>query len=53
MQKCEISGIDWKTIKQCRMLTRPHYTQRSEMLDSLERALNTFDLQDNVVFKQE
>ena len=46
-QKCEVSAIDWKTIAQCRALTRPHYSQRSEMLDSFERILTTFNLQDN------
>lgn len=46
-QRCEVSAIEWKTIKQCRTLTRPHYIQRTEMLDSLERILNTFNLQDN------
>lgn len=46
-QKCEVSAIEWKTIKQCRLLTRPHYIQRPEMLDSLGRILNTFNLQDN------
>lgn len=46
-QKCEVSAIEWKTIKQCRTLTRPHYIQRGEMLDSFERILNTFNLQDN------
>jgi len=53
MQQREVSAIDWKTIHQCRRVTRPHYTQRSEMLDSLERILKIFDVQDNVAFNQE
>ena len=43
MQEKEISDISWKSLKQCRELTRPHYSQRLEMLNSLERIVNTFD----------
>jgi ADP-ribose pyrophosphatase YjhB (NUDIX family) len=46
IQKKEVSAIGWKTIDECRSLTRPHYTQREDMLDSFERILNTFNLQD-------
>lgn len=52
-QKREVSAIAWKTLDECRHLTRPHYSQRKEMLDSLERILNTFDLQDNIATNQE
>jgi len=53
MQKREVSGIEWKSISECRSLTRPHYLQRNDMLDSFERIVETFDLQDNLPFKQE
>jgi ADP-ribose pyrophosphatase YjhB (NUDIX family) len=53
IQKREVSAIEWKSIPDCRNLTRPHYIQRSEMMDSFERIINSFDLQDNLPFKQE
>jgi 8-oxo-dGTP pyrophosphatase MutT (NUDIX family) len=51
-QKREISAIEWKTVEECREHTRPHYIQRNTMLDSFERIVETFDLQDNLPFKQ-
>jgi 8-oxo-dGTP pyrophosphatase MutT (NUDIX family) len=47
-QQREVSAISWKSIANCKTLTRPHYTQRSEMLDSLKKVINTFNLQDNI-----
>jgi len=52
MQKREVSAIEWKTIEQCRAITRPHYIQRPELLESFKRIIQTFDLQDNVAFNQ-
>jgi 8-oxo-dGTP pyrophosphatase MutT (NUDIX family) len=52
LQKREISAIEWKTISECKMITRPHYVQRPEMLNSFERILQTFDLQDNLASNQ-
>ena len=43
IQEKEISDISWKTLQECKELTRPHYSQRLEMLNSLERIVNTFD----------
>jgi len=51
-QQKEVSAIEWKTVAQCRDLSRPHYTQRTEMLDRFERIIQTFDLQDNIAFNQ-
>jgi len=42
-QEREISAISWKSIQECRSLTRPHYSQRNEMLNSLERIVHTFN----------
>ena len=47
-QQKEVSAIDWKTITECRQITRPHYIQRANLLDSFERIIQTFDLQDNI-----
>jgi 8-oxo-dGTP pyrophosphatase MutT (NUDIX family) len=43
MQKREISAIEWKSVEECRALTRPHYIQRTELLNSLERLVKTFN----------
>lgn len=48
MQKREIRGISWKSLAECRSLTRPHYTQRESMLHTFEQTLKSFDLQDNL-----
>lgn len=48
-QQREISGIEWKTVSECKTLTRPHYTQRNQMLSNLEQIVQTFVLQDNIV----
>lgn len=53
MQQREVSAIEWKTVSECRTVTRPHYIQRSELLNSFQRIIHTFDLQDNLAFKQE
>lgn len=47
-QQKEISAVTWKNIAQCRTYTRPHYTQRNELLDSLKKIVNTFSIQDNL-----
>jgi 8-oxo-dGTP pyrophosphatase MutT (NUDIX family) len=52
MQKREVSAIEWKTIDQCKAITRPHYIQRPALLESFKRIIQTFDLQDNVAFNQ-
>jgi 8-oxo-dGTP pyrophosphatase MutT (NUDIX family) len=43
VQEREIAAVSWKTLQECRELTRPHYSQRQEMLNSLERIVNTFN----------
>jgi len=50
MQQKEVSAIEWKTVKQCREITRPHYIQRSALLDSFEVIIQSFQLQDNIAF---
>uniref|UniRef100_A0A6C0I6B6 CCHC-type domain-containing protein n=1 Tax=viral metagenome TaxID=1070528 RepID=A0A6C0I6B6_9ZZZZ len=43
MQKREISAIGWKSIKECSILTRPHYTGRSELLSDLTKFITTIE----------
>jgi len=52
MQKKEVSAIAWKSVDECRTLSRPHYVQRPALLDSFEKIIQTFDLQDNVASNQ-
>lgn len=52
-QKQEISRVQWMTLSECRLLVRPHYKERLELLNSFERSLHTFDLQDNIATHQE
>jgi 8-oxo-dGTP pyrophosphatase MutT (NUDIX family) len=42
-QKKEISAIEWKSIEECHQLKRPHFTQREELLHSVERIVKTFN----------
>jgi 8-oxo-dGTP pyrophosphatase MutT (NUDIX family) len=44
MQKREISAIGWKTMADCMHLTRPQYTQRHEMLQTLSQLAETLEV---------
>lgn len=46
-QKREVSAIAWKSIPECHKLTRPHYLQRTDLLNSFERIVNTFNVENN------
>jgi 8-oxo-dGTP pyrophosphatase MutT (NUDIX family) len=39
-QKREISSIDWKTLAECKKITRPHYVERKKMITELERSVS-------------
>jgi hypothetical protein len=52
MQQKEVSAIEWKTLEECRQLTRPHYIQRNQLLDSFKTIIKTFELQDNIASNQ-
>lgn len=38
-QRREISGIDWKSLSECKKITRPHYTERKQVILNIERAI--------------
>lgn len=40
-QRREISGIDWKTLSECKKITRPHYTERKRVISEIERAIQS------------
>lgn len=41
-QRREVSAVAWKTLKECKQITRPHYVERKSMIDDLERKLYTY-----------
>lgn len=41
-QKKEISAVGWKTLKECKEITRPHYPERKAMIGEIERAIQIF-----------
>lgn len=43
-QRREISAIQWKTLSECRAVTRPHYTGRTEMLQNLAKFTSTIEV---------
>lgn len=52
MQQKEVSAIEWKTVDECRNLTRPHYLQRNQLLESFKTIIKTFEIQDNIASNQ-
>lgn len=42
MQRKEISAVSWKTLNECKNITRPHYTQRKQLIAELEQKIQTF-----------
>lgn len=43
VQKREISAVEWKSLSECKSITRPHYTRRRQIIGELESALQTFE----------
>ena len=39
-QRREISSVAWKTLKECKTITRPHYIERKQMLTELEKTIS-------------
>lgn len=40
-QRREISSIGWKSLSECKHITRPHYIERKRMISELERRIST------------
>jgi 8-oxo-dGTP pyrophosphatase MutT (NUDIX family) len=40
VQRREISSVAWKTLAECRDVTRPHYVERKKMITELERIVS-------------
>ena len=41
VQRREVSAVEWKTLKECRNITRPHYAERKKMIHELEKIVKT------------
>ena len=39
-QRREISSIAWKSLSECKQITRPHYVERKKMISELERRIS-------------
>ena len=42
MQKREVSAVSWKTLKEAKTITRPHYVERKKILETLEREIQRY-----------
>jgi 8-oxo-dGTP pyrophosphatase MutT (NUDIX family) len=41
VQRREVSAVEWKSLKECRQITRPHYTERKKLISELEKKVKT------------
>lgn len=41
IQKREVSNVSWKTLKDCKDITRPHYIERKLLIEELGRKIQT------------
>jgi 8-oxo-dGTP pyrophosphatase MutT (NUDIX family) len=42
LQKREVSAVAWKTLKDAKNVTRPHYVERKKILETLGREIQTY-----------
>ena len=42
MQKREVSEVAWKTLKQSKEITRPHYSERKKIVEQIEREIQSY-----------
>jgi 8-oxo-dGTP pyrophosphatase MutT (NUDIX family) len=40
VQRREVSSVAWKTLAECKNITRPHYVERKKMITDLERIVS-------------
>ena len=40
LQRREVSNVEWKTLTECKKITRPHYVERKRMITELERKVS-------------
>ena len=42
MQRREVSAVEWKTLKDCKNITRPHYEERKKLIERLEKEVKIY-----------
>lgn len=42
-QRREISAVEWKTMSECKKVTRPHYSERKSLLADVERTIARYE----------
>jgi 8-oxo-dGTP pyrophosphatase MutT (NUDIX family) len=42
MQRREVSAVEWKTMMECKMITRPHYAERKKIIETLENQVKIY-----------
>jgi 8-oxo-dGTP pyrophosphatase MutT (NUDIX family) len=42
-QRREISLVAWKTLGECKNITRPHYAERKNLISNVERTIETYE----------
>ena len=42
MQSREVSAVEWKTLKECKNITRPHYEERKKLIERLEKEVKFY-----------
>jgi hypothetical protein len=42
MQRREVSAVEWKTMMECKMITRPHYAERKKIIENLENQVKIY-----------
>ena len=42
VQRREVSAVEWKTLLECRMITRPHYAERQKIIEVLEHQVKIY-----------
>ena len=43
MQRREVSAVGWKSLKQAKEITRPHYAERKKMIELIEREIQIYE----------
>ena len=42
-QRREVSAVGWKTLQECKQVTRPHYAERRALIGDVERVIQSFE----------
>jgi hypothetical protein len=42
MQRREVSAVEWKSLKDCKNIIRPHYSERKLLIEQLEKQVKIY-----------